>query len=269
MSWPWKIALSLAWGLVLGLAAALGAGAMLLGVAWLYLYGDDPWPESFDEAVLIGTAAAGLLTCAAVIAGFALLPRVSPSLDRRLQARAALRWTVLAIPLLLAAGAVAAYARQQAAWTAGRAAAERQEQRRAQAHRLTSAEWRLDAPVGRLFVELSAEGVAEGSYSLLWEARGVGAPEPIGSGTVIGSLLPAGPGRLSLQLDASALARRYAEAVLSRPEAVQIDLPLTLEFALAIEGESAYPGDPPLRLTVPLSFDYRPDGQVRFNGSPT
>jgi hypothetical protein len=268
MSWPWKIALSLAWGLVLGSAAALSAGAMLLGAAWLYLFGDDPWPQWFDEAVLIGSAAAGLLTCAAVIAGVAALPLLSPGLDRRLQASAALRWTVLAIPWLLAAGAVAAYARQQAAWTAERAAAERQDQRLAQAHRLTSAEWRLEAPSGRLFVELSAEGVAEGTYSLLWEAHGVGAPEAIGSGAVIGSL-PAGSGRLSLQLDASALARRYAESVLSRPEAVQIDLPLTLEFALAVEGGSARSGGPRLRLTVPLSFGYGPDGQVRFNGSPT
>jgi hypothetical protein len=268
MSWPWKIALSLAWGLVLGAAAALGAGAMLLAAAWLYLFGDDPWPQSFDAAVLIGSAAVGLLTCAAVGAGVAALPRLSPGLDRRLRSSAALRWTVLAIPLLLAAGAVAAYARQQAAWTTERAAAERQEQRRAQAHRLTSAEWRFDAPSGRLFVELSAEGAAEGTYSLLWEAHGVGASEAVGFGAVIGSL-PAGPGRLSLQLDASALARRYAESALSRPEAVQIDLPLTLEFALALKGESALPGGPRLRLTVPLSFGYGPDGRVRFNGSPT
>jgi hypothetical protein len=103
MSWPWKIALSLSWGLVLAGGLAYWAGATLLGLAWIYLYGDDPWPGHFDTMFLVVAVLAALLAFAAVAAAFVFLPRISPWLDRRLQVSAALRWAMLAMPLLVTA----------------------------------------------------------------------------------------------------------------------------------------------------------------------
>ena len=60
-------------------------------------------PCSWVVAVL-----AALLAFAAVAAAFVFLPRISPWLDRRLQVSAALRWAMLAMPLLVTAGVVGA-----------------------------------------------------------------------------------------------------------------------------------------------------------------
>ena len=49
MPWPWKIALALVWGLVLGIFAAAWTAATLLAAGWIYLYGDDAWPAEFTE----------------------------------------------------------------------------------------------------------------------------------------------------------------------------------------------------------------------------
>jgi hypothetical protein len=268
MSWPWKIALSLSWGLVLAGGLAYWAGATLLGLAWIYLYGDDPWPGHFDTVFLVVAVLAALLAFAAVAAAFVFLPRISPWLDRRLQVSAALRWAMLAMPLLVTAGVVGAYERGEAESARSFAADQALERRRAEAHRLISAEWRLDRTAGRLIIELAADGVAEGSYALLWEARGAGEPDPVGLGSSSHRLTP-GPAKLILELDAAELARSYAEAVLTRPEAVQIDLTLTIELALAWEEDSATGQNSPLRLTVPISYHYRPDGSVQFSPAPS
>jgi hypothetical protein len=267
MSWPWKIALSFSWGLLLAGGVAYWAGATLLGFAWIYLYGDDSWPGYFDTLFLVVAVAAALLAFAGVAGAFAFLPRISPWLDRRLRVSAVLRWTLLAMPLLVMAGVVGAYERGEAVTARSSAAHQALEQRRAEAHRLTAAEWRLDRPAGRLIIELAADGVAGGSYALLWEARGSGEAAPVGSGSSSQRLTP-GPARLILELDAAELARSYAEAVLTRPEAVQIDLTLTIELALAWEEDSVRGQNPPLRLTVPISYDYRPDGSVQFTPPP-
>jgi hypothetical protein len=260
----WSIALSLAWGVTLGGFAAFYTAALLLGIGWLYVYGDDVWPERFTDAVLLAAALVGFITFAAVALLVFNLRRISPWLDGRLQASAALRWALLALPLLLLSGALWTQQRQEAAADRARAVEAAAAQRQGQAHRLVSAEWRLDASSGRLRLELAAEGMRAGSYALLWEARGTGADRPLGSGSAAQSL-SAGPARLTLELDAADLARSYAEAVLSRPEPVQIDLSLSVELSLSLEGGGAADAHGSrLRLEVPLSYDWRPDGRVVF-----
>lgn len=124
--------------------------------------------------------------------------------------------------------------------------------------------WRLDPEAGRLWIEIAATDAAGGSYVLSWEARAAGLAKPLDASTALHAL-PAGPARLTLTLDAAGLARSYAEAVMSRPEAVAIDLSLAVTLSLAPEGLP--PFDEGLRLTIPLSFAYRPDGAVAFSES--
>jgi hypothetical protein len=57
------------WGLLLGSLAAWTVMAMAAGLSWLYLFGDDPWPESVDRAIpVIGltTFLGALVACVAL-----------------------------------------------------------------------------------------------------------------------------------------------------------------------------------------------------------
>lgn len=261
MSWPWKIAVSLAWGLLLALGAALHAGVALWLFARALLYGDTVFPDSYERVFLLGVAAAMLLAFAGVTALVFSLGRLSPALDGRLQRSAALRWSVLALPLLLLAAVVWAYERRQSESARSFAAHQALEQRRAEAHRLTSAEWRLDPATGRLWIVLAADGVAGGSYTLSWEASG-GARALIGSGTM-SQELPAGPASLTVDLDAADLARRHARAIMNRNVETAIQVSVDFEFALALNGVSPS-WEPPLRVRARLDYRYSPDGTITF-----
>ena len=258
----WTIALALAWGLGLGAFAAAWTAATLLAAGWIYLYGDDAWPEQFtDRTVPLVSALAGIIVFSAVAALWALLPRLSPQLVSRLGASAALRWSLLTVPALLVAAALAAVLVREVAADRARAAEQAVALRAAEAHRLTGAAWRLTRAEGRLHLGLVAIGAAPAEYDLGWEARGPGVAEPIGSGGTMRHL-PAGPSVLELDLDARALAGGYAEHVLTRSEPVEIDLPLSLHLTLMRQGER----DTQTHLVVklPLSYRYEPGGLVTF-----
>jgi hypothetical protein len=261
----WHIALSLAWGTVLGGILAVHTAALLLGLGWVYLYGDDPWPRNFTTwTVPVAAAVAGAFGFAAVAALAVWLRRTRPAVERRLAGSAPLRWALLAAPVVLMAIALWALQRQGAEAERARAEGEQLRQRQLEAHRLVSASWRLDSEAGRLRVEIAADGAAAGSYELRWAATGPGLSEPLGVGSD-GRTLKAGPVTVILDLDASQLARRYAERILSRPEAVEIDLPLTVALALVPVGLGEAGGT--LDLRVPLSYSYRPDGAIVFTSA--
>lgn len=56
------------WGLVLGIPVGIGFGAFAAGVSWLYLFGDEPWPESVGWIIPLISLLSGL----AVITGCTL-----------------------------------------------------------------------------------------------------------------------------------------------------------------------------------------------------
>ena len=262
----WRIALSLAWGTALGGLLAIQTAALLLSLGWVFLYGDEPWPAHFtDRIVPIAAGLAGVLGFVAVVAFAVWLRRSQPALERWLAKSAPFRWALIAAPVALMVSALWAVQRQDAAADRARAGEELVAARQAAAHRLVSAASRLDPSPGRLWIEIAAEGVAAGAYDLLWEARGVGVDEPLGAGSTR-VYLPAGPAALTLDLDATELARRYARAILTRSEPVAIDMPIALELSLASEGLP--PGEAGLRVAATLSFDYRPDGTVLFAAAP-
>jgi hypothetical protein len=58
---------SLLWALILGPAVALGVFALGAGVAWLYLFGDDPWPHAVEWVLPLIALCAGSTTALAVL----------------------------------------------------------------------------------------------------------------------------------------------------------------------------------------------------------
>ena len=56
----WMLA-GLSWGMLVGLAVALETVAFLLGVGWLFVFGDDPWPAAAGPAIMAATIVAGLV----------------------------------------------------------------------------------------------------------------------------------------------------------------------------------------------------------------
>ena len=114
---------------------------------------------------------------------------------------------------------------------------------------------------GTVHLDLVAIGATPAEYGLRWEARGPGFPQPLQSGATMRQL-PAGPAMIELDLDARALARSYAEHVLTRSETVEIDLPLSVHLTLARQGESG--SESRLVVNLPLSYRYEPGGRVTF-----
>ena len=56
-----------AWGPVLGVVAGLAVTVFAAGVAWLWLFGDDPWPQAVSWVVPLIGADAGLVVFVACL----------------------------------------------------------------------------------------------------------------------------------------------------------------------------------------------------------
>ena len=54
------VAAGIAWGIVLGIAGGIYAGGIAAGFAWLFLFGDDSWPDWGEYAILGVAVAVGL-----------------------------------------------------------------------------------------------------------------------------------------------------------------------------------------------------------------
>ena len=63
------IAAGITWGIVLGAAGGIYAGGIAAGFAWLFLFGDDTWPDWSEPAIAGVAMAAGL----AILAGCSVL----------------------------------------------------------------------------------------------------------------------------------------------------------------------------------------------------
>ncbi len=60
-----------AWGVVLGAVAAIAAFGVAAGFAWLYLYGDSPWPAASAWVLpLVAVVAGAAVFMACVVAGY-------------------------------------------------------------------------------------------------------------------------------------------------------------------------------------------------------
>ncbi len=58
--WP-ALLIATVGGAVAALGVVIGVGGALLGVLWLYVFGDDPWPPSAEAILNLAIPISGLL----------------------------------------------------------------------------------------------------------------------------------------------------------------------------------------------------------------
>lgn len=225
-----------AWGILLGIAGGIYGAGLAAGFAWLFLFGDSPWPAWSEPAILAVALATGLAIFAGCTAiGWAAARRCgyAQPATRNRSRRIAAGLTVLA----LLAGGLGAWgiARQQADIAShrkddrGRATA--RADLRAALHRFTAVavDWPGSGADGAATFRL--DGRRSGDYRLEWGIRARSMGKKVLSGTRRLTLDP-GPAEIALPVPARALVDGY-RALLSRQDAdVLVDEPFLLEARL-------------------------------------
>ncbi len=234
------------WGLVLGVISAVTAVTYALGFSWLFLFGDDTWPESSGWVILAGGIAV-------FIAVFALFLGVGYRRGRRLEARGAgaaeIRrgaW-LIAGSFALGLGLLGAVALKAGADDRARAVRAEQEaafsELLSRRHEIT--DWFPEGREESVAVHLLLSGSRGGSYRLSWVlADGLYGKELIRDSTEL-TLRP-GERDITLVLETPLVARRYQERVLAGRGGVLVEneLPLrvTLQPLLSSEELARLPG---------------------------
>jgi hypothetical protein len=224
------------WGLVLGLVAGLAIVALGAGVSWLYLFGDETWPEAVSWVLPLLGALGGLAVFAGSLitaARFAPAPSLSPA---ETAARKRKAHGLLGLGVILLMGLAAIVLARSLELEAGRRTAERQgtwyEQLRAEQHKIESLGI-SPAPDGRsLVLRLDTAGQRGGAYRLDWRIRLTAYRADLleGGGEI---QLDAGDGRASVRIDAQDLIRNYHRVALEAESAdVLVEESLQLEAAL-------------------------------------
>lgn len=162
----------LAWGLLLGVTTLMLVSALGLGVSWLYLFGDDPWPGSAGLVVFSLGATGGILVFVACLVTARRWAQVMESQDAGAQKRSQ-RSGLILISVALLLGVLLA----GAAWQRDRAIAEEREARMLQYDTfvaLAREVQRIDAiavqsePGDEIAVALAFNGERGGAYRLAW-----------------------------------------------------------------------------------------------------
>ncbi len=172
-------AVGILWGILLAFAAAMTVMVVGAGLSWLYLFGDDPWPDWSGKAIV----AAGFITGIGVFVTVVVFGHrygravtVATRNSPRMAAQACkLGYGLLAVAVFTG-GVIATagfyrsseQARQRAELAAG---AEHFEALLAERHRITGVDiyWPNDG--GGLSATIRMEGARAGAYRLVWRVR--------------------------------------------------------------------------------------------------
>jgi hypothetical protein len=228
----------LVWGALLGGLAAWTVMAMAAGVSWLYLFGDDPWPEAVGWLIpLIGLLAfLGVLAlCTALgLRSGRRAERGEPAETGRRRVQGI---RLLALGLLLAVALAGAGGARIAGQEAERALLDRQ----AAAFEALSAERQVlsAVTVARAARDMSydmtveTKGARGGPYQLAWSVRSTSYRATLAEGTADLALAP-GDNRARLALDAWEMVERYHKIALDyRDVDVEVAESFRLEIALS------------------------------------
>lgn len=172
-------AVGILWGILLAFAAAMTVMVLGAGVSWLYLFGDDPWPDWSGTTIVAAGFIVGIsVFIAAVVAGHhygraaAEATRNSPRMTA--QARK-LGYSLLAIGVFsgMAIGSAGSYRSAEQ----GRQRAELAvnvghfEALLAKRHRITGVEIHWPNDGNSLLATIRMEGLRAGPYRLVWRVR--------------------------------------------------------------------------------------------------
>lgn len=210
------------WGLVLGAAAAVLAVGAAAGFAWIYLFGDAPWPESVGWAL----PALGLGVFLAVLLGCVVLglragrqaAAAAPEKGARLQTGARRLLAIgLLLALVLAGATVARIAGQDSARDIAADRAAGFDALQSGRQRLAGVSLSRAPPGARrpmsYDLEIHTLGARGGAYDLTWALRSTGFEEALAEGGAELEIEP-GDNRASLVIDAWDIIERYHELAL-------------------------------------------------------
>ena len=221
------------WGLVLGAAAAFVAVGYALGFSWLFIFGDDPWPEHVGWAYLaMGVAVFAIVFSLLTVAGY----RKGTRLESEGATAGAARRAVLSIAgsAVLGLGLLGTVWLRARADDRGRAARDAQEaalaellQRR---HEVT--DWLTETTEEGVAVHLILAGSRHGTYRLMWVlSDGLYGRELLRDSSRL-ELRP-GDRNYSFELPHRVVAERYRSLVLDGGGGVLVenDFPLMVTLA--------------------------------------
>jgi hypothetical protein len=227
-----------AWGLLLGAGAAFGTIAFALGASWLFLFGDDPWPEAVGPIVFGVGALVGLFILAlGAWAGHRLgsrcegAPREARDGARR-RARTLLWAWGSTVAALVALSTISALRYDSERETA--AERERQFTTLVEArHQIDSVEASAATPAIRV-ATIHLGGVREGDYRLDWMLDESTYRTVLDEG-VRRLSLPGGAESVELRFDLATLRERYRDRVLSGAGGVIVEEDFQLQLTLTPE----------------------------------
>lgn len=163
-----------AWGLLVGLVTALQTAGFLAGVGWLFIFGDDRWPEAANWVLLGLTSIAGLVPVV-LLAWLGRRLGIAFESESRQRLRTRRRgWFVFALAvggLALGVGMAGAGALSERARRADREAADRQYARLVETtHRITDIAL-ADGTPPAVDLVVTVEGMRAGEYLVDWRLR--------------------------------------------------------------------------------------------------
>ena len=226
------------WGLLLGSLAAWGVMAVAAGASWLYLFGDEPWPDAVGWVIPL----IGLTVFLVVLVVFAALglrhgreaSRVGPgeARGRRIQGI-----RLLALGLLLGLALTAAVGARIADQHDARVLLERQgawfETLLSERQSLVSLGVARAARDMSYDMTVGTTGARGGTYRLDWSLHATSYGATLTEGSAELELEP-GDNRVRLPIDAGRIVRRYHEVALNgRDVHVEVDESFRLEAALS------------------------------------
>jgi hypothetical protein len=229
----WTLA-GFGWGLLVGLIIALQTAGFLAGVGWLFIFGDDPWPEAANWVLLGLTAIAGLLP---LIALTWLGRRLGIAFESESRQRLRTRrrgWFVFGLAaggLALGAAMAWAGALTERAQRADREAAEHQyEQLVGAAHRIEGVSVGGGEPPA-VDVAVTLAGSRTGEYVLDWRLRELVYDSTLAAGSRI-LRLSEGEVRETVTIDTAGVRAAYDRSVLSGDARVLVDEDFDLLLSL-------------------------------------
>ena len=263
----------IAWALLMGPAAALLLFGFAAGASWLWLFGDDPWPEATGWVLpliaIIGGALAAL-TCIIVAYSYGRTQEALLPTNARTERRKVLLLTVTPLGLLLLFGLNV--------WRESREYAQDMEltaQREAAFGALTSARHRIDAVTldqdadDRFRATIRMRGERAGEYRLHWQVVDNGFKTELAAGNEAIRLQP-GESETELGFTMDELVRSYRTKVLRGGGGVLVEEPFRLQVSLTpifseAERRELPPGErrrfelgeSPLRSTKSTTFPVR------------